>query len=92
MTAAVKAPTNGHRRPVVMTVARHQLVGEVMDASALVEEARISNGAALSIVDRFARDAVVYELMRCLHDTHNRLTQARTDLRDLAGDLDRVTD
>jgi hypothetical protein len=92
VTVTTKPATNGHRRPVRIEVERHQLVGDLMDWQALAQEARDANGAALSIINRFERDAAVYEAMRCMHATHNNLAQLLAHLRAAAGLLDRPID
>jgi len=90
MTApvAVKAPTNGQRRPVRLVFERHQLVGTVMDGQVLAVEAMEANGAVLTILNGFDRDAAVYEAIRASHDVHARLMQLLIELRALAGKLD----
>jgi DNA-binding FadR family transcriptional regulator len=84
--------TNGHRRPVVIEVERHQLVGDLMDWQALAQEAMYANGAALQILTRLEPDAAVYEAIRATHDTHARLMQLLIHLRAIAGLFDRPID
>jgi predicted glycosyl hydrolase (DUF1957 family) len=88
----VRPATNGQRRPVLVQVPKHQLVGQVMDWQALAQEAMYANGAALQILNGFERDAAVYEAMRAVHDTHNHLAQLLAHLRAAAGLLDRPID
>ncbi len=92
MTTALKAPTSGQRRPVRVIFERHLLVGSVMDGQALALEAMEANGAVLTILNSFDRDAAVYEAIRSTHEVHANLMQLLIDLRALAGQLDGLTD
>lgn len=80
------------RRPVLMTVQRHEAVGAVMDAIALASDALISNGAALQLLDRARQqtpgNVLLQEATRATHDTHAHLMQLLADLRARAGALD----
>lgn len=90
--AVTDRATNGRRRPVLIEVDRHAVVGSLMDWQALAQEALFANGAALQILTGLERDALVYEAIRATHDTHARLTRLLADLRKQAGALDGRTD
>lgn len=80
MTVAVR-PTNGTRRPVVIEVERHELVGRLMDEQALAVEAIEANGAALQLVLRLPPGPWRDELQRCHHDAHERLVALLASVR-----------
>ena len=90
--ARVKPATNGHRRPALIEVQKHELVGDILDWQALAQEAMYANGAALQILTHVEPDVAIYEAIRATHDTHARLMQLLLHLRASAGLFDRPTD
>lgn len=76
------------RRPVHISVPRHELVGRVMDQIALAEEAVVANGASLEQVLRLPAGPWRQELQIAHHATHDALVALLVELRMSAGRYD----
>ena len=79
------APTNGHRRPVVVAVSRADLVGRWMDVQDLTVRAIEANGASLEQVLRLPPGPWRDELQRAHHFAHDQLIEVLAAARMAAG-------
>lgn len=89
MTAAlVPFPVPRARRRVRIEVDRHELVGGLMDAQALAEEAIDANGASLEVVLRLPPGPWRDELQRAHIAAHDALKALLKQARLMAGTYD----
>ncbi|HLA65037.1 MAG TPA: hypothetical protein VK600_00480 [Candidatus Saccharimonadales bacterium] len=93
--SAMTQRVSGRRRPVLMTVERHEAVGKVMDLIAITQDAMGANGGALTCLTQARQQTPGNGLLQAAtlatFETHTALTRLLGELREQAGALDGST-